>query len=182
LLITVAGLKTNTWYLLAVGSIGMVQNIVVAGASREPHAFGVHLKPVGQHLHYKVMEALKAVEDDQPGVGLSLLPTFFPGKLREDEISWWDTAREKAALEWKKKKAERKKARHEIAEKEKNKADASELLDDDDLVRDGRGIVKRLREAFQYKKESLARRGQDKVVTPAKSETDDETVVTKAAR
>jgi hypothetical protein len=34
-LITVAGLKQNTWYLLAIGGLGMIQNVVVAGVSRE---------------------------------------------------------------------------------------------------------------------------------------------------
>lgn len=43
LLITAAGVKTNTWYLLAVGGIGILQNVLVAGWRRDPSALGVHL-------------------------------------------------------------------------------------------------------------------------------------------
>jgi len=46
LLITVSGLKQNTWFLIAVGGIGMVQNIYVAGARREPEAFNIPLERV----------------------------------------------------------------------------------------------------------------------------------------
>jgi hypothetical protein len=45
LLVTVSGLKQNTWFLIAVGGIGMVQNIYVAGARRSAGAFNIHLEP-----------------------------------------------------------------------------------------------------------------------------------------
>jgi hypothetical protein len=96
LLITAAGLKVNTWYILAVGSIGMVQNIIVAGASRDPSAFGIHLEYKQSFLERKVMSTLKATEVAYPHVGRSLLETFFPGKLRDDEEAWWKEAQEKA--------------------------------------------------------------------------------------
>lgn len=43
LLIIAAGVKQNTWFLLAVGGIGVVQNVLVAGWRRKPGALGVHL-------------------------------------------------------------------------------------------------------------------------------------------
>lgn len=89
LLITAAGKKENTWYLLAVGGVGILQNIAVAGWARRPSAFGVHLKPVAVIGHPKVMHALIATEQKYPHVGASMRETFFPGKLREDEEETW---------------------------------------------------------------------------------------------
>ncbi|THH30297.1 hypothetical protein EUX98_g3879 [Antrodiella citrinella] len=90
LLLTVAGLQNNAWYLLAVGSLGMVQNYIVAGVSRSPGAFGIHLEPKGGNVVHKekVFEALVQAEKTERGVGTSLLPIFFPGGLREHEKKW----------------------------------------------------------------------------------------------
>jgi len=44
LLITVAGLKQDAWYLLGVGSLGTIHNIFVANHNRSPRASGVPLK------------------------------------------------------------------------------------------------------------------------------------------
>ena len=102
LLITVGGIDENTWYLLAVGAVGMVQNSVVAGASRKPGSFGLHLdlKSVEVIGDAKVMEALKKAEDRHPRLGASLLNTFFPGNLREDEKKYWN----QKAKEWEERK------------------------------------------------------------------------------
>jgi hypothetical protein len=43
LLIVAAGIKKNTWYLLGVGSIGMLHNILVAGWKRKAEAHGIPL-------------------------------------------------------------------------------------------------------------------------------------------
>jgi hypothetical protein len=43
LLISVSGLKNNTWYLVGVGSLGMLQNIYAAGKERDPDAYGFDL-------------------------------------------------------------------------------------------------------------------------------------------
>ena len=45
LLITVSGLEQNTWFLIVIGGLGMLQNIYAAGARRKEGAFNVHLKP-----------------------------------------------------------------------------------------------------------------------------------------
>ncbi len=90
-LITMAGLREDTWYLLAVGCIGMVQNIIVAGVARDPKVFGIHLKRVGEVKGNKVMHVLMRTEDNYPRVGASLVPVFFPGRLRESEQSFWDS-------------------------------------------------------------------------------------------
>ncbi|KAH7091139.1 hypothetical protein FB567DRAFT_518041 [Paraphoma chrysanthemicola] len=90
LLITTAGMKSNTWYLLAIGGIGMLQNIYVAGARRRPGAYGIHLDLKECITNRKVMQTLMETEEKYPRVGKSLLTIFFPGKLRDAEVEWWE--------------------------------------------------------------------------------------------
>ncbi|KAG5757287.1 hypothetical protein H9Q72_010135 [Fusarium xylarioides] len=44
LLITISGIKQHTWYLVAIGGLGMLQNVYAAGAVRGPAALGFQLK------------------------------------------------------------------------------------------------------------------------------------------
>ncbi|KAI3318585.1 hypothetical protein HD806DRAFT_305357 [Xylariaceae sp. AK1471] len=90
LLITAAGITENTWFLLAVGSLGILDNIYVAGVSRSPDDYGVPLEFVDVIGHRKVMQTLLEVEARFPRVGKSMLATFFPGSLRQDEIDRWN--------------------------------------------------------------------------------------------
>ncbi|TCD60854.1 hypothetical protein EIP91_009403 [Steccherinum ochraceum] len=94
LLLTVAGLQSHAWYLLAIGSLGMVQNYVAAGVRRRPSASGIHLEETEVVWAEKVFEALVKAETRERGVGLSLLPIFFPGGLREHEEKWVKEKRE----------------------------------------------------------------------------------------
>ncbi|KAL4878176.1 hypothetical protein BJY04DRAFT_114539 [Aspergillus karnatakaensis] len=99
LLITANGAGAS-WYLIAVGGIGMLQNIFVAGWKRRPEAYGVPLvfkEVVGE---VKVMAALMEVERRYEKLGRSMLGTFFPGDLRENEVREWDAI----AAGWKEKK------------------------------------------------------------------------------
>lgn len=90
LLITTSGMKSHTWYLLAVGGIGMLQNIYVAGARRKPDAYGLRLDFLECLGQVKVMDTLYELEERYPYAGDSLLPVFFPGQLREVEIRKWE--------------------------------------------------------------------------------------------
>ncbi|KAH9847737.1 hypothetical protein C2E23DRAFT_486539 [Lenzites betulinus] len=103
LLLTVEGLQGDAWYLLAIGGLGMVQNVVAAGAQRSAEALGFYFEPTTKDDIFKeakVMQTLKRVEEKEPGVGLSMLPIFFPGDLRPDEQAYWDAKKlEKAARE-----------------------------------------------------------------------------------
>ncbi|KAI0824379.1 hypothetical protein BC628DRAFT_1279436, partial [Trametes gibbosa] len=93
LLLTVEGLSGDAWYLLAVGGLGMVQNVVAAGAQRSADALGFHFEPSTKAdvvRENKVMQTLMSVEEKEPGVGLSMLPLFFPGDLRAEEQAHWD--------------------------------------------------------------------------------------------
>ncbi|KAG7006553.1 hypothetical protein G7Y79_00014g037280 [Physcia stellaris] len=91
LLITVAGLKQGSWYLLATGTIGMIQNIVVSSSPRSPNAFGIHISHIQTIKASKVSKALMKAEQYCSGVGTSLIPVFNPGGFRAppDEIDFW---------------------------------------------------------------------------------------------
>ena len=113
-LVVAGGLNTDTWYLLIVGSVGMIQNVCIAAAPRCTAAHGVPLKqchplktfgtkanpngndpPVPGRLgsRPRAIKVIQEIEEVYPGVGLALLPEFFPGGLRPDEIAWRDQAR-----------------------------------------------------------------------------------------
>jgi hypothetical protein len=89
LLICVAGFNMHTWYLVGLGTLGMLYNDVVAGVPRHPGAFGIHLIYQEVIVDRKVMDALAIAEERYPHLGLSLLSTFFPGKLQAREEEWW---------------------------------------------------------------------------------------------
>jgi len=98
LLFTVSGVTQNSWFLLAVGGLGMVQNVLAAGAPRRPSAVGFHLELLEVIGHYRVMIALMKLEDKYPGVGANMVTTFFPGKLLEDEERFWKEKAEKMKI------------------------------------------------------------------------------------
>jgi hypothetical protein len=89
LLITAAGLKNSSWFLLAVGGIGMVQNIFAAGWQRRPENFGIPLNFVEVFGETKEMRTLYEIEARYPRVGRSMLAEFFPGRLNEEEKAQW---------------------------------------------------------------------------------------------
>ncbi|KAI0712404.1 hypothetical protein C8Q76DRAFT_857914 [Earliella scabrosa] len=93
LLLTVQGLDGDAWYLFSIGAAGMAQNVLAAGARRRPDALGFHLELVCVVDEPKVMKALEAAEAKERGVGVALLPTFFPGPLRKEEKEYWDRRR-----------------------------------------------------------------------------------------
>ena len=91
LLITAAGIEADTWFLLTVGGVGILQNVVVAGARRTPAAFGIPLSFDGVIGRTRVMDTLFAVEERYKGVGKSMVDTYFPGgHLREAEKARWE--------------------------------------------------------------------------------------------
>jgi hypothetical protein len=88
-LITVAGIRTNTWYLLGVGLVGMAQNISVAAIPRPPDAMGLPLDFVTRIQGPKVMSVLMNTERQFPSVGVALVKTFFPGEFSDEEKEYW---------------------------------------------------------------------------------------------
>lgn len=95
-LINVCGIRQNTWYLLGVGCMGMIQNIFVAAIPRQPSAMGLPLEFVDRIEGKKVMGVLMDTEIRFPSVGAALVQTFFPGKLRDHEQAFWSARAESA--------------------------------------------------------------------------------------
>jgi hypothetical protein len=85
LLITSAALTDRSWFLIAVGGIGMLQNMFVAGWSRRPEALGLPLKFKTVIGSPKVITTILETEKAFPKVGRSLVGTFFPGGLFSGE-------------------------------------------------------------------------------------------------
>jgi hypothetical protein len=100
LLITTSGIVGEAWFLIAIGGLGMLQNIIVAGCHRTPKAFGVPLDYVDVIGDARVMNTLMEVERRYEKLGQSMLGTFFPGDLRENEKKQWA----EIAESWKEKK------------------------------------------------------------------------------
>ncbi|KAJ6436663.1 STE/STE20 protein kinase [Purpureocillium lavendulum] len=94
LLITAAGLKENSWFLLAVGAVGIVQNAHVAGHPRKPENYGIPLDFVQVVGHAKVMDTLLDLESNYEHVGRAILPEFFPGRLTAAEKVRWEVVRQ----------------------------------------------------------------------------------------
>ena len=97
LLVTVAGLRADTWYLLAVGGIGMFQNAIIAAIDRAPETRNIPLELLECITTKKVMDGLMDLEDayrEYGSFGSHLLHEFFPGQLREEEVAWWKGYRE----------------------------------------------------------------------------------------
>lgn len=90
LLIAASGLTTNTWFLLAVGGLGILQNIFVVGGVRQPESFGIHLSYITVFGRTKVMKTLLDVEMEYPRLGRSMRNEYFPGGLYEDEMKVWN--------------------------------------------------------------------------------------------
>ncbi|THV03518.1 hypothetical protein K435DRAFT_817242 [Dendrothele bispora CBS 962.96] len=99
LLITVTAIEQHHWFLLLVGGIGMLQNVLVAGARRSPASRGIHLEQIEEFKGQKVMHALMDVERAYHRVGRSLLAEFFPNdkELRKEET---DCLCEKETRRW----------------------------------------------------------------------------------
>jgi hypothetical protein len=89
-LITVPGLKQNTWYLLAFWRTWHDPECSGCRTSRRTSTMGIHLTKIKSMEQFKVMDGLMDLESYQKDCGRSLLPEFFNGKLRPAEEKWWD--------------------------------------------------------------------------------------------
>lgn len=97
-LIVAGGLKEHTWYLLAVGALGMIQNVAVAGMPRKAAAHGIPISDLKETFGLrlkegkrpKVMKVLYDVDDRYPGLGQAIRPEFFQDfSLRPEETDEW---------------------------------------------------------------------------------------------
>ena len=83
--------------LLAIGLIGMIQNVAVSGVCRSPSASGIHIKCCKVISGRSVQQVLRAVEEKYEFVGTSLIPVFYPGSMRvsDDQADFWKKALKK---------------------------------------------------------------------------------------
>ncbi|RYP25809.1 hypothetical protein DL767_008268 [Monosporascus sp. MG133] len=105
-LFTSTAVQSHTWFLLAVGGLGMLHNLIVAGAPRSPSSLGLPIElskvsaDVGGTPHEdpvifaetKVMWTLMELEMNYENWGKSLLGEFFPGNLMSWEEQWWNSS------------------------------------------------------------------------------------------
>ncbi|KAM3515859.1 hypothetical protein MY11210_000399 [Beauveria gryllotalpidicola] len=89
LLITATGIKQHTWYILAIGFLGILGNTHIAGANRRPEMQGIPLIYESVICETKVMDTLLKVEREYPRCGICMVDMFFPGKLRQTEQDEW---------------------------------------------------------------------------------------------
>lgn len=94
LLITSSALVNDAWFLIAVGGIGMLQNMFVAAWTRKPEALGVPLDYKGVVGSPKVMDVLLEVERQYEKVGYNMTGTFFPSGIRDNEKAKFDAIKE----------------------------------------------------------------------------------------
>jgi len=91
LLLTVGGLERDTWYLFAVGALGMVQNITAACFQRRGDAHGIPFKEIV--VWGGRASCLKQAEHEFPGAGLCLVNKYpSDTDLNEDEKRYWREA------------------------------------------------------------------------------------------
>lgn len=72
--------------------------MISAGASRNPSALGVHIRPTGDLIRgNRVADVLKMAEERFPGVGMALVPVFFPGSMRvnDEDYGFWRDVQER---------------------------------------------------------------------------------------
>ncbi|KAK8149297.1 hypothetical protein G3M48_007546 [Beauveria asiatica] len=89
LLITATGIKQHTWFILAIGFLGILGNTHVAGANRRPEMQVIPLIYESVICETKVMATLLKVEREYPKCGICMVNMFFPGKLRPAEEDEW---------------------------------------------------------------------------------------------
>ena len=78
LLITAAGIRGNSWYLVGVGTLGLAQNAFVADAPRTPEAQGIHLDYEETIQEDSVEKTLRNAEERYKKMGKALGRVLYP--------------------------------------------------------------------------------------------------------
>lgn len=92
LLIAIAREGGQTWYLVTVGGLGLLQNIVVAGAPRPPSAFKIYLERRRTFHKLTVRDTLCEAEEEIANLGTALRPICFPGKSTKEDDEAFENA------------------------------------------------------------------------------------------
>ena len=78
LLITAAGIRGHSWYLVGVGTLGLAQNAFVAGAPRTLEAQGVHLDYEGTIQEDSIDKTLRRADEACKGLEKALVKVLYP--------------------------------------------------------------------------------------------------------
>lgn len=89
LLIIVSGLRYDSWYLLGVGFLGMIQNGYVAASPRTPAARGLHMVYQSLVKSQMAANAIVEAEKEYAPVGRALLRNMCPDASQEQRSAWW---------------------------------------------------------------------------------------------
>ncbi|CDO72030.1 hypothetical protein BN946_scf184943.g65 [Trametes cinnabarina] len=83
--------RVDAWLVLAQCALGAAYTVYAARTWRCGAALGFKFAEEKTMVVRadKVMEALAKAEEVESGVGATLLPIYFPGKLRPEEELWW---------------------------------------------------------------------------------------------
>jgi hypothetical protein len=103
LLICVSGIESNTWFLIGIGALGMLQNIYAASISRSPEAMGLKMTPfatrptiIGAHIdpETRVWDPPATEQADDAAVNV----TAADDPLVHDWLEPWETPGVRGAL------------------------------------------------------------------------------------
>lgn len=111
LIITVSGLEQNTWFLIGVGALGMLQTIFAAGTTRQPAASNFHITPFSRaptiigRRGYQEETANASIDIREEDEKLADIPAWVksqgPNTSTKIMPKWLDSMSEKAeAPEW----------------------------------------------------------------------------------
>ncbi|GFF30027.1 hypothetical protein IFM58399_02453 [Aspergillus lentulus] len=89
-----AALKTNPWFLLAIGSVGMIHNRDMPRWSGRPENYEIPLEFECVIGEPDVMSTLLEVERRYHRIGRNMLRDLFPAQLRPDEERQWNDVEE----------------------------------------------------------------------------------------
>ncbi len=93
LLITVASLETNAWFLFAVGALGLCHNAIIGAMERPPESRNLPLRLKNVITRRKAMDGLMELELALK-CARPFVKEFFPGGTSEEETEWWEGNRE----------------------------------------------------------------------------------------
>ena len=136
LLIVMAREEGQTWYLMIVMGLGILQNIIVAGAPRPPSAFRFYLKNRKTFHDDSVRNTLCQAEKEIENLGLSLRPIFFPGTATPAD----DEAFEEAVATRKKRKEQAVQVRAREAEMQEASSSGRDGAEANSTSRENRAI------------------------------------------
>lgn len=103
LLISVSGLKDDTWYLVGIGGIGMLQNMLTAGVARTPNTSNIHLTPFSP-MPTIIGKRQRQKDDDDSVVNVQAtvqeLGNLYEQQEGQERPNWKETVTSEISPQW----------------------------------------------------------------------------------